>query len=281
MSPTHAVSNARSAADKTHSAPRRIAKLISFNLRYHPRESKIMKKAILHSLAAALLLLVGVTTASAGPIISIDLDPSTAGIQSALSVGVGAPFTIDVLIADDGLLVTPTLFDTVILEAFFNDAGAVLGLGPGFPLWGPLADNVPFSTVDFFGPALSGAPIPLTGTPAGVGPSSPGGGFASGSGAIGLLDPTLFTIIPGPPTLIFSVDFTALGAGTSTIVAAGTGPFGSPELALAGPPGIFAMTVPGTVTVMAPTGVPVPGTLLLLGIGLIGLVGLNRRLRGR
>ncbi len=214
-------------------------------------------------LVVALLLFVGVTTAAALPIISIDLDGGpggTAGIQSTLTVDPGSSFTIDVVIADAAIV--PAFFDTVILEPFFNDAGAVLSPGPTLATWGAFAGG----SLDLFGGFVPAVPGAL----AGVGPSgAPAGGFASGSGAVGLLG---FFVAPAVPTVIFSIDFTALASGTSTILAAGS-PFGSPELALGGGP-VFATLASGTVTVT-----PEPGTWLLMGSGLVGLAGLAWRRR--
>ena len=57
-----------------------------------------MKKACVGRLAAALFLLVGGTTASAVPIISVDMDPTTPGIQSSLTVTPTTTFDVDVVI---------------------------------------------------------------------------------------------------------------------------------------------------------------------------------------
>ena len=87
---------------------------------------KIWNKTIIQGLAAALILFGGATTASAiaVPIISIDLDPGTAGIQSTLTVAPGSSFTIDMVLTGDGV----TLFDTFAFAADFNDLGPILGL---------------------------------------------------------------------------------------------------------------------------------------------------------
>ena len=77
------------------------------------------------SLGAALVLLLSLPTASATPIISVDTDPGTPGIQSTLTVGLGTTFTVRVVIRDDGTPTTPTVFDNVIL----HDTGVL----PAFP----------------------------------------------------------------------------------------------------------------------------------------------------
>ena len=226
-----------------------------------------MKKIWLGSLLAALGLLLGSTLAAAAPVIAVDMDPITPGIDSTLTVLPGDVFTVDVVIFDDGTGPTTT-FDTVILEVFFNDAGTVLGLGPTGPLGGTLASNSLF-TLDVFGGGFS-----ATGASLGVGPSgAPFLSFADGSGAIGLADFLTFTV-GTTPTTIFSLDFTALAVGTSGILAAGTPP-GSPELALSGSP-IFATLQSGTVEV-----VPEPGTVALLGSGLAGMLAWGWRRHGR
>ena len=74
--------------------------------------SKGMKKSMRHSLT--LLLFVGVTSASAVPVISVDLDPGVAGIQSTVSIyGAGSSFKIKVTFTGDGA----TLFDAFSFEA--------------------------------------------------------------------------------------------------------------------------------------------------------------------
>ena len=42
--------------------------------------------------------------------ISVDMDPTTGGIQNTLNVQVGDTFTVDVLIADDGTAPSPIIF---------------------------------------------------------------------------------------------------------------------------------------------------------------------------
>ena len=86
------------------------------------------------TLVAAMVLLVGMTSAAALPVISIDLDPGLAGIQATRAVDSGEVFTIDIVYTGDGAAV----FDTFGYDVFFNDMGAgVLGLsGGGMPTLG-------------------------------------------------------------------------------------------------------------------------------------------------
>lgn len=213
-------------------------------------------KKISMRLVFVLLVLVGVSSVWAAPIIFVDMNPGAAGIQSSLSVLPGVTFTVDVVIEAH---LSPATFDTVLLEVLFNDSGAILGTGPIGPVAGSLASTA--GTFDVFGGFVPTAPGALLG----VNSSFPAPGFASGSGAVGLANPFTFTVSPGLPETIFSIDFTALRVGTSTLFAAGS-PLGAPELARAGVP-IFAATLPGTVNV-----VPEPATFMLLGIGLAVLV---------
>ena len=218
------------------------------------------------TLMALYHLVAGLTAASAAPIISVDMDPGTSGIQTTLMVGIGDIFTVDVLIEDDGAWVTPTVFDTIILEAFFNDAGIVLGSGPTGPIAGTLAATT--GTLDLYGGLTS---IDLDDSIT-TGTSYPEAPFASGSGALGLYNPAAFTISPGSPISVFSIDFTALTPGSSTISATGTPP-SSAALAFAGSP-VSAATATGSITVN-----PEPSSAAIFGVLLGGCCFWMRRQR--
>ncbi len=230
-----------------------------------------------YSLLAAVLLTCPQIT-EAGPILSVDMDPTTAGIQNSLVVTVGSDFTIDVVISDDGGLPTPTVFDTVLLQLSYNDSGAVLGAGPTGFLGGVLAGNNPGVTTDLFG-----LPVPqfsATGAPLTAGPLFPTPGFAAGSGAVGLIDALTFTILPNQSVSVLSLDFKALVAGQSTILLGGAPP-GDPVLALQGQ-AVDAELVSGTVTVEnSPAVIPEPHSLTLAGIGAVLLLAARVRRRNR
>ncbi len=117
------------------------------------------------------------------------------------------------------------------------------------------------------------------------GPSFPVAGFAGASGAIGLLEPFPFPPFSvGPPVTIFSMDFTPLGWGSSTVGVVGT-PFSSAELASFGVPVPLSSTAPSPVSGSAAAGQPIPepGTVVLMGLRVAGmaLYGVRRRRQRR
>ena len=210
------------------------------------------------------------------PIIAVDTDPGTVGIQSTRSVLPGTTFTVDVVISDDGNAPTPTIFDTVVLDVFFTTAAGALAFGPTGPVAGSLttaggsgvsSDAFDLSPPIVFGPVGPGSPLTTDGAPAAAG--------TQGLGGVGYSDPLTY-VVGASPFTILSVDFVALPSfGSSTIDTSGI--FDGPALALAGSPlgpGATDPTVhiPGTINV-----IPEPSTLLLLGSGILGLIGARRR----
>ena len=218
---------------------------------------------------AAMLALFGLAKpVGALPVIEVDLDTGVAGTQFFRTVTVGTTFSVDVRILDIGGAPSPVIFDLISLEVGFNDAGPVLGPGPTGPIAGALAGLSP-GAFDTNGavPVAPGSPL----TPGLSSVLAP----LSGSGALEILFPATVAVAPGPGVSVFTLDFTALMPGTSTIFAAGTPP-GSPEVSLMGM-GISAGFGPGQITV-----VPEPASLLIFGGGLAGLMAagaLRRRRR--
>ncbi|MCP5152798.1 MAG: hypothetical protein H6983_01440 [Ectothiorhodospiraceae bacterium] len=234
--------------------------------------------------AVAIGVLSAGAAAQAAPVLGIDLDPGLVGVQGTRTVLLGTTFTVDVVLSDDGTGTSPTVFDTALVEAFFDDAGPVLALGPGGALAGAIAassaatiDLQTFSIVSA-GDALGAGPseAPTAGTVGGLGP------FAAGTGRLGLLSlfalgGTPFEVGPADGAVsLFSFDLTASAVGTSTVLAAAV-PGGGPALAYTpipgGPvtaydPGLMAGVVE---VVERPTDVPEPGSLALVAVGLLAL----------
>lgn len=235
-----------------------------------------MQKKRVGGLMLALLLLIGVPTASAIPIISIDLDPGTLGIQSTRSVTLGSSFTIDVVFTGDGIAAIDTfLFDTV-----FNDLGAILGLtgGTGSPTAGSIAGTCPVLCVDAltFGAVVPGSA--LTTFPALLPPP-----FTVGSGLVGIASPGFLSPFTGGPIAagteidLFSLTLDALAIGMSTVSPSTGGGLGG--LAVGGLPVPFT-PASGSVTVTPAggpgPGIPEPSILMLFVLGLAGL-GFSKR----
>ena len=233
-----------------------------------------MKKSMRHSLT--LLLFVGVTSASAVPVISVDLDPGVAGIQSTVSIGAGSSFKIKVTFTGDGA----TLFDAFSFDTVFNDAGAVLGLAgsAGSPTAGGVAALAPFLAVDpgsgafvvpgsVLTPIAMGFPIPapFTGQSGGIGIAALGPPFLLGGLPIG----------PGVTIDLFELTFDALMPGMSSLApSAGVVPVSFGGLSLIGANLPFT-SAGGIVTV---TGViSEPASFLLFVTGLGGLTRFSRK----
>lgn len=240
---------------------------------------KSWNKTVIQSLAAALILFGGSTTASAVPVVSIDLDPGTAGIQSSLSVVSGASFTIDMVLTGDGVFA----FDSFAFAADFNNLGAVLGLsgGTGSPAAGGITGLAPILAADLFSGAPVGPGTPLT--PSGVPfPLTPG--FTASSDGVGIVSLGLpFGPLPIPAGVtidLFSLTLVAMAPGASDVIPnAGGLPGGLllGGLALGGAPVPFA-TTGGTVTVMPSVGaIPLPAAVWLFATALVGLLGFSRR----
>lgn len=230
-----------------------------------------MKRSYLSVLIVAAFLLLRATTASAVPVVSIDLDPGTAGIQTTRTVDPGEVFSIDVVYTGDGVAV----FDFFAFDVVFNDLGAgVLGLsgGTGLPTAGTIAGTAPFLALDVFsaGIVVPGSAL----TPSGV-PFPPPAPFTAQSDGLGILSIVLpFGGVVGAGVTIdlFSLTLVGGAVGMSTVLPSDGFPLGGLALAgLAVPVLVPSDLASGTVNV-----VPEPGTLLLLSSGIAGLAVLRR-----
>lgn len=206
-------------------------------------------------------LLFGATNVDAVPMLSIDLDTNTAGIQSTRTVDLGAVFDISVVYTDD--LVTQ--FDTVIFDINFNSAGSVLSQN-GNPVAGNLASTAPLIAADFDGPILEGESVAVHSFP-------PAPGFATNTGAMALTSLVVPFVTHGLVLDVLSIEFNAVDIGSSSLQLLPE-PFGSPILAAFGqslPVDLQAATIN-----VRPKGIPEPASIFLVAPALLLL---GKRLR--
>ena len=228
-----------------------------------------MKRAYAYLSLISLILLCWVEIASAIPLLSIDVDPATTGVQTERTVVIGSNFDVNVVYTGDG---TAT-FDTAIFGVFFNDMGPVLGPGSA-PIAGSLAGTAPVTAIDVFSSTSVTPGSPLTTVPAPL-----LSGFSAGTGAVGLSSagPSFPTLGIGTTIDILRINLTANASGTSTISLAGV--FNGPELALAGV-AVPAQLNTGTIRVVTSIPVPEPQTGLLMALGGLLLAGLRLTMKG-
>ena len=187
--------------------------------------------------------------------ISVDMDSTTAGIQSNVIANLGDTLNVSIVITGDGV----TAFDTIILDLGFNDAGSVLTLMSG-PDAGSLVATAPFSTINLFGgfAVVPGDPLTTDAFPVPLGFADNLGGFGLGSAGF-----PFATIGLGATEVIVDLTFQVTGVGSSTL---GLATFFGPALALAGLP-IAHTFVAGSVTpIPEPTGV----ALFAAGLAMLG-----------
>jgi len=225
-------------------------------------------KTILAQTLATVLLFGGAANASAIPVISVDLDPTTSGIQTTLNVIAGSSFTLNLVLTGDG----SSLFDTFAFAADFNSSGAVLGLtgGTGMPTAGSIAGTAPIAALD-----ISTAAATVPGSLLGTLPFPITPGFTATSGGVGILSlvaPFAGPIPAGTTIDLFSLTFDALTPGMSRVIPSTGGGLGG--LALAG---VFVpfTSAGGSVTVSA---IPLPAAFPLYGAGIafMGFIGWRR-----
>ncbi len=204
-------------------------------------------------------------TASAIPVISVDLDIGTPGLQATRTVDPGDPFAVDILYTGDGA----AIFDTFTLDVVFNDAGNALSLASENPTAGAIADTAPIFALDVFG----GSPV-TSGTALTTDSFQVPLGFNDGLGGVGMssLGGTPFPLVGNGETIdLFRLNLIAGSGGTSTVATTGF-PFGAnAELALAGAP------LPVTLQSGSVSVIPLPPALWLFATGLLTLLGTGRR----
>lgn len=194
-------------------------------------------------------------------VIGVDMDPATAGIQSTLTIDVGDPFSVDVVIEDATTPITSfgfTLnFDPAVLTATGVASGGFLATATGgAPFVLPATSAITSDTVEFAEFAINLAPIPTI----------PFG--ATGDGVLA------------------QITFDAVAAGASSLSLS--------DLVIVG--SVFDATLPGfgpgeltpdtvgsgEATVRTGTGqAPAPGVILLVAVGLLGLGTFTRPSRRR
>lgn len=217
--------------------------------------------------------------ARAMPIISVDLNPGRLGIQAERTVFLGQTFSVALVFTGDGL----AAFDTFAFDVGFNDAGAVLALAAGTenPVAGAVAGTAPLEALDIFGlvPVVEGGA--LTAFAADV-PAS----FGGNTGALGIQSLFGLPFNAGPfdddPVIdLVVLTFLADEVGTSTVAPSAAPDPSFPVLALfPGAVDVELRSAVVTVVEPPPTVIPEPGTLVLLGTGLVLLCRRSNRLGG-
>jgi MYXO-CTERM domain-containing protein len=222
-------------------------------------------RSVLHVrvlIASLLAVFVARAQPASGVTLAIDLDPLAPGVQSAISVPVGLTFPVELVLVGDGVAV----FDEVIVDIGYNDAGLVLASGPG-PVVALALSSTSISwdvSVPTVAPPLPPPPAALASL--GFVPALP---FAASEGGFGYYtDPGSYPVVaPGVTVTVAGFSLTAVGVGTSTV---------APTPAL-GVGTLFLGSVPLPTTLLGATvTVPEPATGGFVLIGLAALAAWRR-----
>ena len=193
------------------------------------------------------LALFGVAPAFALPNVAVDLDPGTAGIQDLISIQVGDTIAIEVLLDTDGSQVSSFEFDIA--------PGGVAGFAVTAT---SITVNELFGTGDTLG---------FPNTEIDEQTLDNGNGEAAGAATQGVFG----SLAVGSGLLLATLEFEGLFAGLVDI------DLNDVRLFDAVGSQILPITIAdGQISVTSPSGVPVPGTGLLLTLALFGLRAVGR-----
>lgn len=215
-------------------------------------------------ITTAAILYLGFTSLSAQavPILSVDADTTTDGIQDSLTVNLGDTFSILTLVTAQ--IPFADAFDTMVFD--LASSADILTLADAI-LADALAATAPILAFDVFGgvgaaPGSSLTQGGATGTSIGLQSLALPFGGVLGLAGLGDIGVALYT-------------FTAAELGTTVLSMAADSPTSGGILANAGSP-VPSISLSATITVVDAVQVPEPGTLLLFLSGL-ALLGLRRR----
>lgn len=201
--------------------------------------------SVFAALAAALSISLLSVPAQALPIVSVDVDPGTPGIQSTRNVAPLSSFSVDIVV--EGIEPLTPLNGFVFTLDFNSAAVGATGVADGGfllpPAFSPQNDINP-NSVTFAEATL------------GIGAVSGGGILATvtfDAVAVGFSFLNLNNVILTGPPLVFPIPGDII---------------------------LLQTTNDGSVTVGDPQVIPVPGAALLFGTGLVGLAFFRRRRRG-
>lgn len=172
------------------------------------------------------------TGAAAGPVIAVDMDPATAGVQSALSIAAGQSFAIDVVLDTDGALLSG--FELSLTPGALTGLPIIATQILAYPVFGSDNDDTDVDVLTL---------------------DDGGAGVAAAALVQNLGDPANGDALP-----LIRITYSALLAGVQILDLF--------DVLLVDPDGLELQftSSDGLVTVTAP--VPLPSALALLGLGL-------------